>query len=571
MYVKTIEVPDTMVSVTTDENYKYYWIRNLGEKFVGVFKNSSGTGFQGFHAVVGPRECVKVIPEGTTLYFASANEGTTNKIEIYGTNTADCPFEGKAKGGDGGGDNTHYKGTTTTPLENGSTTNPIVIDGESYTAVFGDVVVYGYTEFIFDGTQWSEFGRPFDTVPTQGSTNAVTSDGIYKRTPFARSGKTGAVLGNNTANGGNAVAVGSFSQANGGDSLAAGYSAYSTGAYSSALGFNVSAKGYASHVVGKNNNYGNNDLFEIGNGTNPTHLSNLVEANNSRFNVNCALQINNVPIPIPYTTMPTITESMLGQIAMYVGTTGGGFTQGCFYVASTDGAAEPTYSWVQIGGDSGGYSETVLWEYTGSKPTTMVLSQPVTDFDVIITYGADNGNEYAFQPTVHLVSEIQKGLLFGVGIANSDARQWYDYVNATTFEINRFMNKPYLPIKVVGVKLSSGGEGSTKTTNYSTDEQVIGTWIDGSILYQKTYTGISLNNNSWNIGVIDTTGKTVRDIRGYITTETCTVDINYYRSSSEFVTTVWDIPSLNILTTLSASDFGTLTATITIQYTKSSA
>lgn len=323
-----------------------------------------------------------------TYYLTGSGTAT-----LYASNMGDVnPFKAGKRGGDGGGDNTHYKGTTTTPLENGSTTNPIVIDGESYTAVFGDVVVYGYTEFIFDGTQWSEFGRPFDTVPTQGSTNAVTSDGIYNRTPFIRAGwnGTGAVLGNSTANGGNAVAVGSFSQANGGDSLAAGYSAYSTGAYSSALGFNVSAKGYASHVVGKNNNYGNNDLFEIGNGTNPTHLSNLVEANNSRFNVNCALQINNVPIPTPYTTMPTITADMLGKIAMYVGTSDSNYKQGCFYIASTDGAAEPTYSWVKIGG---GRTETILWENEGTtNPDTITLSEAWSDFDELVIVTAYIGS-----------------------------------------------------------------------------------------------------------------------------------------------------------------------------------
>ena len=81
-------------------------------------------------------------------------------------NISTVPFKSGAKGGGSGGDNTHYKGTTTTPISNGSTTNPITIDGESYTAVFGDIVVYGYTEFVFDGSAWSEFGRPYDTTPT---------------------------------------------------------------------------------------------------------------------------------------------------------------------------------------------------------------------------------------------------------------------------------------------------------------------------------------------------------------------------------------------------------------------
>ena len=50
------------------------------------------------------------------------------------------------------------KGTTTTPLTDEATTNPIIIDGESYTAVNQDAVFYGKQEFVFDGTKWHEFG-----------------------------------------------------------------------------------------------------------------------------------------------------------------------------------------------------------------------------------------------------------------------------------------------------------------------------------------------------------------------------------------------------------------------------
>jgi len=60
----------------------------------------------------------------------------------------------------------HYKGYTTTELTDGASTNPITIDGKSYTAVAGDVVIYKKgsgasakdLEFIFNGTIWNEFG-----------------------------------------------------------------------------------------------------------------------------------------------------------------------------------------------------------------------------------------------------------------------------------------------------------------------------------------------------------------------------------------------------------------------------
>ena len=58
----------------------------------------------------------------------------------------------------------HWLGYTTTALVDGSTTNPIIIDEESVTAVAGDVTaIQGGTgeadlEFVFSGSKWQEYG-----------------------------------------------------------------------------------------------------------------------------------------------------------------------------------------------------------------------------------------------------------------------------------------------------------------------------------------------------------------------------------------------------------------------------
>lgn len=54
----------------------------------------------------------------------------------------------------------HYLGKTTTALTDGSTTNPIAVDGKSVTAGAGDIVIYGNLEFIYSDTEskWHEFG-----------------------------------------------------------------------------------------------------------------------------------------------------------------------------------------------------------------------------------------------------------------------------------------------------------------------------------------------------------------------------------------------------------------------------
>ena len=54
----------------------------------------------------------------------------------------------------------HYIGTTTTALSDGSTANPITIDGSSVTPASGDVAIYGSSEFVWSETEgkWREFG-----------------------------------------------------------------------------------------------------------------------------------------------------------------------------------------------------------------------------------------------------------------------------------------------------------------------------------------------------------------------------------------------------------------------------
>lgn len=54
-----------------------------------------------------------------------------------------------------------WLGVTTTELEDGDITNPIIINSEEVTAVAGDVVTYTDTEFAFNGTAWQKFGGAY--------------------------------------------------------------------------------------------------------------------------------------------------------------------------------------------------------------------------------------------------------------------------------------------------------------------------------------------------------------------------------------------------------------------------
>lgn len=84
------------------------------------------------------------IDTGTTYMYDSANV-TWYEVSIGGGGA-------KPEGG------IILVGETTTALTDGATTNPIVIDGQSYTAQPNDAVLYGNKEFLFTGTRWREFG-----------------------------------------------------------------------------------------------------------------------------------------------------------------------------------------------------------------------------------------------------------------------------------------------------------------------------------------------------------------------------------------------------------------------------
>ena len=60
---------------------------------------------------------------------------------------------------------THWLGVTTTTLSDGSTTNPITINGQSVTAVSGDIVQDSNgNEYIFNGTAWQALGSSVGTL-----------------------------------------------------------------------------------------------------------------------------------------------------------------------------------------------------------------------------------------------------------------------------------------------------------------------------------------------------------------------------------------------------------------------
>ncbi len=108
-----------------------------------------------------------------------------------------------------------FIGQTTTEIVDQSTNNPITISGSSYTAVAGDLVVYGTKEFVFDGDKWIEFGD-------LGSLGALafkdSASGSYTPTGTVTIGNPTITLSSDTkyvatsATGGGNVSAGSAAQ-----------------------------------------------------------------------------------------------------------------------------------------------------------------------------------------------------------------------------------------------------------------------------------------------------------------------------------------------------------------------
>lgn len=122
-------------------------------------------------------------------YNPSTNTLTTSNLIITGTATAQTPattsndtsiattaFVKNNLGGLSGA--MHFKGITTTALDDGTTTADVTIGSNSYTPSAGDVVLYGDSEFVWTGSAWERLGRDSSfKVQQDAVTTATTADG----------------------------------------------------------------------------------------------------------------------------------------------------------------------------------------------------------------------------------------------------------------------------------------------------------------------------------------------------------------------------------------------------------
>ena len=122
----------------------------------------------------------------------------------------------------------------------------------------------------------------------------------------------------------------------------------------------------------------------------------------------------------------------------------------------------------------------------------------------------------------------------------------------------------------------NGDDSQFQPVIYSETEREIGVWTDGKPLYQKAiFISTALSNGVWNNDALGTVGSNISivDFMGFIYGDTlgdgAIFPLNYFRTTSEFVTTITNLDGddLNILPTI--PDVGTLYIKyIVIRYTK---
>lgn len=113
--------------------------------------------------------------------------------------------------------------------------------------------------------------------------------------------------------------------------------------------------------------------------------------------------------------------------------------------------------------------------------------------------------------------------------------------------------------------------------HYSENEQIVGTWIDGSTLYEKTFdlSNVTFTDNAWNSDILGTasSGILIRKFDGCfgLSGNYGLFPLCYYRNSSEYFTcsTNSDASDLQVRPNMNAGT-NVIGSIITIQYTKSS-
>ena len=153
---------------------------------------------------------------------------------------------------------------------------------------------------------------------------------------------------------------------------------------------------------------------------------------------------------IPYTEMPTASETNLGQIAKYIGETTLSYTKDHYYKCVKEGTLSPTYSW-ENADDIGKllpieiwnrYNYDKVWFFGGEGAGINKGYDNANDFDCRLFYGHyDNLNVGNFS-----IGDIVVQGTLDIDIEAQQDLEDYQIYNITSINNNNFGSKPHIHI-----------------------------------------------------------------------------------------------------------------------------
>lgn len=188
--------------------------------------------------------------------------------------------------------------------------------------------------------------------------------------------------------------------------------------------------------------------------------------------------------------------------------TGGAYPSQIKYMSKTYGL-----------GESGeGYTEDILYSATSTTeaPAILTLSHAYTDYDMLI-FNLWRSADGVMNKYDRFILTSQLNISDRIQLITYNEYASYDITTTTSFTlINE--NRMYIG-SVVGLKFGEGGGGGgSSEITYSTTEHKVGTWIDGSDVYEKVISISNVSLSSGSYETVDTiTGlDTIISCNGYV-------------------------------------------------------
>ena len=331
---------------------------------------------------------------------------------------------------------------------------------------------------------------------------------------------------------------------------------------------------------------------------------------------------------IQVTSLPTASASELGNIYQFVGTTTANTVNGYFYKCVSDGESTPTYSWEECPTETAETVEISKTDFDNLSQAEKDNGQAyfIPDADIVGTFTVlgnrfDKANIYTsdermigswmgkplYQKTVDcgaLPNNNDKQVAIGTDLSVDRviSIEGYSYkaenniiiplpyvrgdalnrlilidirdVDTTSPKIQIGTKMDYSPytetyITVKYTKTSDGTVIVGTGNDYSTNEQVIGTWIDGRKLYQKTVaTGALPNNTTKSIAHGVSNIEKVVNAFGYFKKSTLETSMFFNHPYTSFINVTVDFTNIIIKSNTNVTTYDE--SYVTIQYVKTS-